>query len=275
MATLVTSRMRSARIRQSPPEGFSVSDLLRGVYTFQRWEIFPGYETAGEKDVAVMCRNLGLPEDLTEHRVLDIAPWNGFFSFECARRGAAEVVSFGPDDPDKTGYNRVREVLGASNCTYVRGSVYDLKASQLGTFDTVLFLGLIYHLRHPLLALDRIYDVCQRDLYVDSPIIDRTIHDQTLKNRERVLSVWGSVHDLPLVYFTKASETGDAHNWFLPNLKALRAWVESSGFVVRTSGDDGGGWAWLSAHKSERAFTPGLEGYNPGTENYSPNNRHD
>jgi tRNA (mo5U34)-methyltransferase len=257
-------------MRASPPEHFNLPEFLDGIYTFQKWELFPGYLTPGEKDVAEHMKRLAVPESLSGKRVLDIAPWNGFFSFECARRGAAEVVSLGPDDPDQTGYNKVRDLLEIDNCHYVRASVYDLSPDAHGSFDVVLFLGLIYHLRHPLLALDRIYDVASDRLFTDSPIIDNTVFDKTVSEQVRndILTTGAALHQLPLAYFTKGSETGDLFNWFMPNSRAFRDFVESSGFVVDGYFDDGG-WASLSATKSRRQFTPGVEGWNSEAVNFT------
>jgi len=260
-------------MRQLPPKDFSVSRFFEGIYTFQGWEIFPGHKTNG-KDVVALMRDMGVPADLRGKRVLDIAPWNGFFTFECIRRGAAEVVSLGPDDPEKTGYYKVRDLLEVGNCKYVRASVYDLSPAVHGVFDVVLFLGLIYHLRHPLLALDKIHDVTGKDLYVDTPIMDRMVFDKTISDelKNQILDSGRIVHELPLAYFTKGAETGDDYNWFIPNSRAFHDWVESSGFTIRRSGDDGGGWAWLAAEKGQRLFTVGIEGFNPGTVTFGSNN---
>lgn len=273
--TVTNAALESAdesAMRRIAPEGFSIPEFLGDIYTFQGWEVFPGHRTNG-KDVVNTLANLRFPERLRGQRVLDIAPWNGFFSFECVRRGAAEVVSLGPDDPDKTGYNKVRDVLGVRNTTYVRASVYDLSPDVHGTFDIVLFLGLIYHLRHPLLALDRVFDVARDLLYVHSPIIDTIVFDKTVTETEKaeILTKGAVMHRLPMVYFTKAGETGDEYNWFMPNRRALLDFVESSGFhVTHISGDSG--WAWLSAKKHARSFIGGVEGYNPGAVNFGRNN---
>lgn len=252
-------------MRMAAPKGFDLGRLLDGKYTFQRWEIFPGFVTSGPKDVTDNMRQLQVPKRLDGLRVLDIAPWNGFFSFECVRRGAAEVVSLGPDDPDATGFNQVRELLEIYNCHYLRESVYDLSPERHGTFDIVLFLGLIYHLRHPLLALDRIYDVATGRLFVDTPILDRIVYDKTISDQARddILTKGSVFHQLPIVYFTKDAETGDPYNWFIPNIRAFKDFVESSGFVIDSYCDDGGGWASLSATKGKRSFTAGVEGWNP------------
>jgi len=254
-------------MRIAPPDAFSIADFFKGIYTFQKWDLFPGYGTAGPKDVVDHMRRLQIPDRLDGLRVLDIAPWNGFFSFECARRGAAEVISLGPDDPDVTGYNKTRELLEIDNCRYVRASVYDLSPEKHGTFDVVLFLGLIYHLRHPLLALDRIYDVAKNRLFTDSPIIDKIVFDKTVtaEQRQQILSQGKIIHDLlPMVYYTKANETGDPYNWFMPNIRAFKDFVLSSGFTIDHYVDDGGGWASIAATKGVRSFVPGVEGWNEG-----------
>jgi tRNA (mo5U34)-methyltransferase len=167
-------------MRTQPPENFDTADFCKSFYSFQQWEPFPGHVVPGAKDVTSHMRQLRIPERLDGSRVLDIAPWNGFFGFECLHRGAAEVVSLGPDDPNITGYHKTRELLQIENCTYVRSSVYDLSPDAHGHFDVVLFLGLINHLRYPLLALDRIFDVASDRLFVDSPIIDNRVFDFTV-----------------------------------------------------------------------------------------------
>ncbi|PZU10326.1 DUF1698 domain-containing protein [Sphingomonas sp.] len=249
----------------SAPIGFSLDEFYRDIYLFQKWEIFPGHVTEAPKDVSANLAAMNFPTDLAGKRVLDIAPWNGFFSFECARRGAREVVSLGPEDPTHTGFQQTKDLLGLTNVHYVRDSIYNLTVERYGTFDVVLFLGLIYHLRHPLLALDRIYDVCDDTLYSDTPTIDRIIYDKTLTENQRtaILDAGSVIHQLPMLYYTGNSETGDAFNWFMPNMKGFRALIASSGFNVTHQSDDGGGWSWISATKSERHFEIDLEGYNP------------
>ena len=246
------------------PDGFNLEEFFDGVYLFQNWEIFPGISTEGPKPVTAHLDRLQFPARIDGLRVLDIAPWNGFFSFECVRRGAASVTSFGPDDPDKTGFNAVRELLQVEDkVKYIQASVYDLTPDVHGTFDIVLFLGLIYHLRHPLLALDRVWEVSEQRMFTDSPIIDTIVFDRTISEEQRkeILEAGTITNQLPMAYFTKGSETGDPYNWFMPNGKAFRAWVESAGFVIDNCVDDGG-WASIACTKGERPFLPGLEGYN-------------
>jgi tRNA (mo5U34)-methyltransferase len=251
-------------MRDMPPSKFDMIRFFEGIYVFQQWEIFPDFITNGVKSVAQTMDALQVPQDLAGKRVLDVAPWNGFFSFECVRRGAAEVISLGPDDPARTGYDKTRDILEITNCKYYRQSVYDLSPDIHGTFDVVLFLGVIYHLRYPLLALDKIYDVSNESLYVDSAIIDDFVRDTTISAElaQKILSDGRVFHSLPIVYFTKSEETGDFCNWFMPNKRCLQDFVESSGFKIDHCTDDGQ-WAWLSAIKGQRRFTFGIEGFNP------------
>src|SRR5579859_2002861 len=225
----------------------------------------------GKRDVLHCLTQCAVPVSMDGMRVLDIAPWNGFMGFECLRRGASDLLSVAPADPDVTGYSKVCQLLEIDNSLYVRGSVYDLDSQVIGTFDLVLFLGLIYHLRHPLFALDRIYDLCRNELYVDSPVIDSGIPDKTIPDevKKGLAAEERSLRAVPLLYFTKGAETGDSYNWFLPNSLALRSMVESSGFEIM-SYKDAGVRSYLSARKGNRTFTPKLEGFNP--QKFNPNN---
>jgi hypothetical protein len=85
---------------------------------------------------------LHFPEDLTGKRILEVAPWNGVFTFEYVRRGAAVVVALGPDDPDATGFNRTLRLLEIHNVRYLAGSAYNLPKLSVGAFDLILFWGL-------------------------------------------------------------------------------------------------------------------------------------
>jgi tRNA (mo5U34)-methyltransferase len=251
-------------MRISAPDNFQLNDFFKNIYCFQRWEIFPEIFTSGSKDVADTLNLLNFPIKLEGKRILDIAPWNGFFSFECIRRGASECISIGPEDPKDTGFEQTCRLLEIENIKYIRGSIYDLPKFALGEFDIILFLGLIYHLRNPLLALDIVYDACTCQLYCDSAIIDNVVWDKTTTNeiRDFFLNNNKEIHSLPLCYFTPGDETGDPYNYFIPNLAALKAFIDSSGFLIEHHAVKNN-WAYLTAKKSTRTFVLGFEGHNP------------
>src|SRR5262249_9659774 len=114
------------------PPGFDPASFFAGCPMHQMWEIFQGIFTPGHNDVNALCILLEIPQDLRGQRVLDIGAWNGCLSFECERRGAAEVIALGPEDPDHTGFCKMRDLLG-SRVQYRHGSVYDLDPDELGT----------------------------------------------------------------------------------------------------------------------------------------------
>src|SRR5512132_1117781 len=115
-----------------------------------------GVVTQGIDDTPQRLARVQLPASLTGQTVLDIGAWDGFFSFECERRGAARVVAadyyswHGGGWGTKAGFSLAREALG-SRVEDVDVDVMDLSPERMGTFDIVLFLGVLYHLRHPFL----------------------------------------------------------------------------------------------------------------------------
>src|SRR5215208_1370280 len=105
-----------------------------------------------------------IPADLTGCSVLDVGCNAGFYSFEMKRRGAARVVGIDWDEAYLAQARFAAEIEGA-DIEFRQMSVYDV-ASLEERFDIVLFMGVLYHLRHPLLALDLLYEHAVGDLLV-------------------------------------------------------------------------------------------------------------
>ena len=141
--------------------GRTDDELREAIREHQFWyhsmELRPGITTPGIAQEHFVLNMLGIPEDLSGMTVLDIGCWDGFFSFECERRGAARVVSADLwDNAGREGFDLAREELG-SKVEPLECSVYDLPGKLGGErFDLVLFLGVLYHMRHPLLALEQL-----------------------------------------------------------------------------------------------------------------------
>jgi len=141
-------------------------------YWFQRIELFPGYVSPGWDDPAEnKLPHYGLPDDLTGERVLDIGCAEGFFSFEAERRGAREVIGI-DSFPDSVRRFNVVKAARQSNANAFLMNVYDLEPKRLGTFDLVLFYGVLYHLKHPQLALERIRSICTGTLLLQTHALD-------------------------------------------------------------------------------------------------------
>ena len=141
-------------------------------YWFQKIEVLPGLFSNGWSDPAVeKLPYFGLPEDLTNKRVLDIGCAEGFFSFEAERRGAREVIGIDSFTDSIRRFN-IAKAARQSNASAFLMNVYDLEPKRLGTFDVVLFYGVFYHLKHPQYALERIRSVCTGDLLFQTHIYE-------------------------------------------------------------------------------------------------------
>jgi tRNA (mo5U34)-methyltransferase len=259
-------------MRTEPPVGFDASEFYADVVLFQSWDVFPGHTATGIKSVDNSFAYLGVPARLDGLRVLEIAPWNGFFGFECLRRGADELVALGPDDPELTGFARSVQLLDIGRkVRYIRASVYDIEKYKLGSFDVVLCLGLIYHLRHPLLAMDLLHDHCKESavFLIDSATMNLVDRVASEPERSGLLEAWETVQRFPMTVYVRGGALlpagYDACNWFVPNVACLTAWVRSSGFEIR---HESGvlGWHFIQARKIARPFPVGLEGYNPNVQ---------
>jgi tRNA (mo5U34)-methyltransferase len=173
-----------------------------------------------------------LPDDLVGRRVLDVGCNAGFYSFELARRGA-DVLAI---DHDAHYLTQARWALDhyelRGSIEFLELGVYDLP--QLDeTFDLVLFLGVMYHLRYPLLGLDLVAERTAGTLVVQALTMPggntegTTPPDLDIGDRVRLRDP-----DWPTMAFVEHQLAGDATNWWVPSAGAMEAMLRSSGFVV-------------------------------------------
>jgi tRNA (mo5U34)-methyltransferase len=188
----------------------------------QRFELAPGVWTPGVSPIAWLCSVAGLPADLSGRTVLDIGTTNAGTAFELERRGAARVVAVDIFDPDWFGVRALTEFLD-SKVEYVRCTVYELAERFPEPFDLVIFWGVLYHLRHPLLALDNVRAVTGGEASLETAVCDGE-----LPRRQRARS---------LARFYRRDELSeDGSNWFAPTVAALEDWCGSAGFEVQRAG---------------------------------------
>jgi tRNA (mo5U34)-methyltransferase len=202
---------------------------------FHRISLFEDYVTPGidnTPEKLAQLDGIGLPRDMTGLRVLDIGAWDGFFSFECAARGA-EVLALDHVQPTDTGFLIASKALGHDIPWRVE-NIYRLSAEEIGTFDIVLCLGVIYHLRHLLLGLDRVRGVMKEgaQLFVETAAID----NHALLNSGdfgRLSEACPGAHQTPLLQFYPDGELGgDPTNVFAPNHAGLLALLGAAEFEV-------------------------------------------
>jgi 2-polyprenyl-3-methyl-5-hydroxy-6-metoxy-1,4-benzoquinol methylase len=196
----------------------STADQNRDTFTNTGWwhsiDLGAGRITQGVRkldDLQFRYANFNLPKDLSGKRVLDIGCWDGFFSFEAERHGA-EVVAVDCWRPGK--FFEAHRALD-SRVEFHELSVYELSREKLGVFDYVFFLGVLYHLQHPLLALQRVCEVTSETAIIDSYIIDNIL-------------ATGS----PVMEFYPNDELGGQYdNWWGPNTECLVKMALSVGFA--------------------------------------------
>jgi tRNA (mo5U34)-methyltransferase len=211
----------------------SPSEIQQTVDAVRHWHHiihFPhGIVSPGAYDPRQLFDRLALP-DLRGKRVLDVGTRDGFFAFACEKLGA-EVVAIDHTDPKNTGFLAAKKILGSS-VEYVQANVYTLDPEQLGSFDVILFLGVLYHLRHPLLALDRLRALSRGHLLVESLVCDQSIFTG-LQQPRALASVAPGLVDIPIAQFLPFGRFhADWTNKWSPNVACLRALVEDAVFTV-------------------------------------------
>lgn len=141
-------------------------------YFFHRMRLWDDFYTPGWSDVErEKLPYFGLPERMDGMRVLDVGCAEGFFSFEAERRGAAQVVAIDSWEGSIERFNLVRLALGSRVNGYLC-NVYDLSPKTFGTFDLVMFFGVLYHTKHPWYALEKIASVCSGTLLLQTLVND-------------------------------------------------------------------------------------------------------
>jgi tRNA (mo5U34)-methyltransferase len=172
-----------------------------------------------------------IPANLTGKSVLDIGCNGGFYSIEMKKRGADRVVGIDSDE-DYLKQARFAARVNEVDIEFRQMNVYEVPQLK-EMFDVVIFMGVLYHLRHPLLALDLLYDHVTKDLLV---------FQSMQRGSKSVLSVednypfWQTDifdrDDFPRMHFVEHHYSGDCTNWWIPNRACVEAMLRSSGFEV-------------------------------------------
>ncbi len=172
-----------------------------------------------------------VPADLSGKSVLDIGCNGGFYSMEMKRRGADRVLGI-DFDADYLAQARFAAEVEGLDIDFREMSVYDVGA--LGErFDVVFFIGVFYHLRHPLLALDLIHEHVARDLLIF----------QSMQRGSNAVAEVEADYDFtqaahfndpgyPKMHFIEHDYAHDCTNWWAPNRACSAAMLRSAGFTI-------------------------------------------
>lgn len=181
-----------------------------------------------------------LPKDLTDRSVLDIGCNGGFYSLEMKRRGAAKVVGIDSDERYLAQARLAAGALGFEGVEFKKLSVYDV-ALLRERYDLVIFMGVLYHLRHPLLALDLIREHVAGDM-----MLFQTMQ----RGAEEIADVPGDypfhvpgtfdppayfdAPGYPKMHFIEREYAHDWSNWWAPNRACSEAMLRAAGFTIES-----------------------------------------
>jgi tRNA (mo5U34)-methyltransferase len=172
-----------------------------------------------------------IPADLAGKSVLDIGCNAGFYSIEMKRRGAARVLGIDSDD-DYLAQARFAASVYEMDIEFRKMNVYEVPQLR-ERFDVVIFMGVLYHLRHPLLALDLLHDHVAKDLLVFQSMQRGS---RNITPFEENYHFWESDifdhEDFPRMHFIEHNYAGDCTNWWVPNRACVEGMLRSSGFDI-------------------------------------------
>lgn len=193
---------------------------------YHTFEISPGVVTRGVYDISRALQNMGLPYSMEGLRVLEIGPADGAFTKAMWERGA-DVIAV--DYEHKASFDLMRRLSGCT-ATYIQCNVLDIVKLDLGTFDYVLLMGVLYHLPDPLRGLW----LMRRHMRADSVFILETL----ISTREGP----------PIMeYFPSDTHNSDITNFWAPNVQCCKDMMADCGLVV-DRGVAGGARAIFHAH---------------------------
>jgi tRNA (mo5U34)-methyltransferase len=204
---------------------------------YQRFELAPGVYTPGERTIDFSFQFCDIPSDLSGKTVLDIGTTNGGAAFTLERRGASRVVAADIYQPTQYGFDQLREGLG-SKVEFVQSSIYELASRLDEQFDIVLFWGVLYHLRHPLLALDNLRALTRGYALLETEVADHELGE----NKELKVAR----------YYRRDELSHDPSIWFSPTIACLLDWCSSCGLDPELVG----AWPEPAAERCMLRLTP-------------------
>jgi tRNA (mo5U34)-methyltransferase len=171
-----------------------------------------------------------LPHDLTGRSVLDVGCNAGFYAIEMKRRGAERVLGI-DSDPRYLEQARFAAQVAGVDLELRRMSVYEVPRLRT-RFDLVLFMGVLYHLRHPLLALDRLRRVVGGMLVFQTMLRGSDEVEPVAEDYPFSETTAFERPGYPRLHFVEQRYAGDPTNWWIPNRACAEAMLRSAGFAI-------------------------------------------
>ncbi len=197
---------------------------LRGVHTA------PNHFLGDFPNVKWKHISPSIPDHLDGATVLDIGCNGGFYCLEMKKRGAGRVLGVDVDDRYLDQARFAAQTMGV-DIEFQKVSVYDVDQIA-GQFDYVLFMGVFYHLRYPLFALDKVIKKVRGKLVFQTMIRG----SENVREWDNDYHFWNKQifkhEDFPRMYFVENSYANDPTNWWIPNRAAAEAMLRSSGLEI-------------------------------------------
>lgn len=200
-----------------------IIDEIKATTWHHIFEVIPGVITPGRsyRNPRTALNRLGVPQSLKGIRALDVGCSDGAYAFELARRGA-DVVAF--DVKNSKRVDLIKRLTGL-DIEYHQMSYYD-DIQTLGMFDLIIFFGVFYHMKHPILVLEKLRSMANDGcmLCFEGESLDHT--DNQLLDESLVIAL----QNKPVAFFVEGNYHKCDTNWFIPNRECVRAWVKSAGW---------------------------------------------
>jgi tRNA (mo5U34)-methyltransferase len=197
---------------------------------YHRIEVCEGVVTPGINDTPTYFSLFDFPRDCLGLRVLDIGTRDGYFAFELERRGA-EVTAVDYYPAEKTGFGIAAKLLNSA-VQYRQMNIYEINPAEMGQFDIVLMLGLIYHLPDPMLALSLARALCRGRLYLETQVIDRAFQQQD-GSFVTLQELHPDLVSRPIMqFYPRNALNNDFTNYWAPNEACMKAMLEENLFQV-------------------------------------------
>lgn len=196
-------------------------ESVRQFYWFHSIDLGHGVVTPGAKSLAVHQAEFAAvfdPIKVAGRSVIDVGAYNGAYSFEAKRRGAARVLAtdhFVWNHPlirARDSFELARSILNI-DLEVKDIDVPDLSPDSVGTFDVVLFLGVFYHLLNPIAALQQAATLAREVLVVET-------HNDAL-----------DINRPAMIMYPNAELNNDPTNWWGPNPACMVALLKQCGFA--------------------------------------------
>ncbi len=176
------------------------------------------------------CLDEKLGNERSNLTVLDLASHQGWFAVNMARAGFSSVLGIDARESHVRDSQLIRDIYGLKQLSFRQGDIHELKQEQLGQFDVVLMLGLLYHLENPIGALKTCRALCKNLCLIETQIVPGMTGYVDYGSYQYVRPLKGSFGIIDETEETHGPETSITGICLVPSLDALTWILHKVGF---------------------------------------------